>query len=178
MRFIGLFFLFTFFGCAAQKMAQICAERVSVVDRANLDGCTLLLQSENGQLLLPNNGEIFNYQPDQQLAVSYAPFDGMSTCMAAEQLITLTCVQRLSPTTCRPMDHADDGSWMEALLTTLQPRKISRYEVHERYYYELEFLKDVHWYDCQGFLVCSGSGFCQLDKSKLGSPITIYLAHR
>lgn len=178
MRFSLLLIFLMLMSCQVTKNLSYCDTLVTVIDLKGLDGCGLLLKKENGEKLLPVNGDVFNFTVNQQLAISYQSFDGMSICMAEQQMVTLGCVQRLSPLACQPVSQIQSGHWLEAIFKNDNPIQINRFHLMDQYLYQVMVGTEDKWYDCRGQLICDLPEECQIDLSKMKEKLEIYVAHR
>jgi len=164
--------------CQMNKRLSYCSTLVNVVDLRNLDGCGLILEKKDGQRLLPLNLKEFSFAADEALAISYIEQDGVNACMAEQQMVLLTCVHRLSPLSCQPIDQIEPDDWLGEVLSKDMPSQINRYEFEVQYIYQVISGDGEKWFDCQGKLICESAGDCQIDRSHLGKKIEVYVAHR
>ena len=70
-----------------------------VSDQSGLDGCGILLQLDDGSMLLPANIDAFNLDLTEgdTLSISYDVVpDAMSVCMRENATVTLTCADKVS----------------------------------------------------------------------------------
>jgi hypothetical protein len=167
-----------FGNCGVSRQANLCALEGKVIDAGGLDGCRWLIETPNGQKLLPQNGASFHLEDWQSIRFSYLPFDGMSACMAEDAIILLTCVQ------VKPQDKCltepwENITWLRQLVESQEIRQIDRYQLKDRLLYKVVTNEAGHtWYDCQGRPVCHSTEGCDLDEKLLREPITLFLAQR
>ena len=66
---------------------------VTVIDFRELDGCTFLLQMENGDKLQPENLPADFQKPGLKLFITYKYNDGMGICMAGKMITLIEVVE-------------------------------------------------------------------------------------
>lgn len=100
-RIINLLLIFCIFCLAACNSARSsngpdnCNTRGEVQDFTGLDGCRLLIVTEDGKKLLPGRilDNEFQLEAGQQLNFDYRPIDMMSVCMAEDLIVEITCIE-------------------------------------------------------------------------------------
>lgn len=81
--------------CLGRKQESAVKEQpsgtlVQVVDYRELDGCTFLLELENGEKLQPVNLDKQYQVAGKKLYVTWKNYDGMSICMSGKMVELLT----------------------------------------------------------------------------------------
>lgn len=163
-----ILFLLSAFCCAAwqcQSQKKIsdgdCTEKGVVKDFSGLDGCRLLIETENGEKLLPAliDDASFELQAGQEILFSYkeAP-DQMSICMAEDKIVRISCIRlagenRPAVPACLKLEKMEKANWLAALQNKHQPEKIIRYPYKTDGWAYLFTGKEFYLYDCQGSLV-------------------------
>jgi hypothetical protein len=101
IRNIKLLFIFGLLGlisCHSGKGSEVagsCKTQGTVQDFTGLDGCRLLIVTDDGKKLLP--GKIldadFQLEAGQKISFDYRPIDMMSVCMTEDQIVEITCIK-------------------------------------------------------------------------------------
>jgi hypothetical protein len=102
-RIIHLFVLCLSFlaACKTQQSngsTSPCSQLGTYVDMQGLDGCTFLIQLEDGRKLLPIYSREPDFQPKDGMKVrlDFKPADDMaSVCMAEDLIAEITCLERM-----------------------------------------------------------------------------------
>jgi hypothetical protein len=104
--------LFTAFTCDTTEVIHCfpsCCKQTAVVkDLTGLDGCSIGLELENGEVLIPEKrvyvqapkpeddpAYYFEFVAGDTLCIAYKEVDLMNTCMAGNDVF-LTCIQKIS----------------------------------------------------------------------------------
>ena len=94
----AFFCFFVVFACQTGKSSkdgQSCKTQGVVQDFTGMDGCNLLIVTEDGKKLLP--GQIldssFQLAAGQKIRFDYRPIDMMSICMSEDLIVEITCVE-------------------------------------------------------------------------------------
>lgn len=85
-------------GCGSNKGAKPannCNTTGTVQDFTGLDGCRLLIVTEDGKKLLPGRILDSDIQLEAGLRIrfDYRPVDMMSVCMAEDLIVEITCLE-------------------------------------------------------------------------------------
>lgn len=143
--------------------SDACTERGTVQDFTGLDGCALLIVTEQGEKLLPGaiDDPGFELQAGQQIRFSYREMpDQMSICMAEDKIVRITCIRldtnRPAIPRCDKVDKIEPKTWLAKLQTTHQPEQIIRYPYKTNGWAYLFTGKAFYLYDCQGALIRKG----------------------
>ena len=76
---------------------QKCSQRGTVVDKTDLDGCGLLIQTSGGQLLLPaeyaSGVDQSLLKAGAKIRFDYTEVGGMSICMAEDAIVRIDCLE-------------------------------------------------------------------------------------
>jgi hypothetical protein len=141
-----------------------CNESVVAVDMSKLDGCGMILMTNDDKKLLPINLEDYpvKISNGDQLSVSYTVVkDGMSICMAEDAMIKLTCLELISPSPeeidCPTMTDPVDFSWSKQVLLEIDLRRIEHIATSEGDYYWFRSKGDCRLYKCTGQFICIGT---------------------
>ncbi|NND32627.1 MAG: hypothetical protein HKN76_08560, partial [Saprospiraceae bacterium] len=147
-----------------------------MVHSGDLDGCEWMIRHRDGRMLLPQNAQEFEWVDQQAVMFSYTSYDGMSICMAEDEIITLTCLQRLGDMACNPTLEIADIAWLDQLIEAKNPVLVSRYALGNQLYYKILYAdKTTNWHDCQGKLMCSEASGCDFSKRDLVEESTVYV---
>jgi len=139
-----------------------CRELAIVKDFTGLDGCKLLIVTENGEKLLPAAIDDPNFilEAGQKISLSYKEMpDQMSICMAEDKIVRITCIQlfqddsRVAIPPCDKVDRIRKESWLTPLIANHHPQEIIRYQYKTNGWAYLFTGKEFYLYDCQGTLI-------------------------
>lgn len=158
--------LLVFLGCDTTKKVPAktsCGTVGFVKDYTGLDGCSLMIETEDDRKLLPAilpKGYVL--KDGQKIAFDYveAKDYGMTICMAEDMIIEITCLQNLELTQedmdkCVDTFKAEEVEWIKKLIDSKEPIRISKYFRSEKeIYYMLYSNSGSIVYDCKGELVC------------------------
>ena len=141
-----------------------CKIKGIVKDFSGLDGCTFLIELENGERWLPVavNDESFQLRDDQAILFGYQEAtDMVSICMAESKMIEITCISEITKPedrpvvpTCYDIENVADAPWMAEVVKTLQPFRIMKYTYLDGWAYLMLSKKGRKFYDCQGTDLC------------------------
>ena len=136
-----------------------CDEWAIATDRTSLDGCGMLLQTEDRLLLAANLGDLeLDLQDGDSVSISYDVIeDAMSICMAEDATVMLRCAVVLSQAPCEPFREPGQEDWSRELLRTMDPTRISFITTAGQAYYRFEKGTDCRLYTCSGREVCRGT---------------------
>lgn len=98
IKLLLVFGLFSLISCHSGKSsdgANGCNTQGTVEDYTGMDGCRLLIVTEDGKKLLPGNilDSDFQLVAGQKISFDYRPIDMMSVCMAEDQIVEITCIK-------------------------------------------------------------------------------------
>lgn len=98
IKLLIVFCLFGLISCYSGKGSEgstACNTQGIVQDFTGLDGCSLLIVTDDGKKLLP--GKIldpdFQLEAGQKISFDYRPIDMMSVCMTEDQIVEITCIK-------------------------------------------------------------------------------------
>lgn len=167
MRFITLLLaVLLLWGCCSSRKGQgdVCDTSGIVRDFSNLDGCRLLIELPNGDLLNPAvlpEGSILI--AGQRISFSFRELaDHLSICMAEKAIVEVTCLKTYDPNqvACITTDNPFEVPWMNDAFDRLNPVQIIRYRNAEPAYL-FRAVGEEYLYDCRGQLICKGTGEAQ-----------------
>ena len=157
---------FTWLTLTSEKCDQdtTCKESVIAMDMSDLDGCGMILVTENDKKLLPVNLEEYplTINNGDHLSVSYSVLkDGMSICMAEDAMIKLTCLELISKAPekvdCPQMKDPVDFEWSKKVLGEIEMRHIELFTTDDGDYYLFRAHGDCRLYKCTGEFICKGT---------------------
>ncbi|MCB0630236.1 MAG: hypothetical protein R2824_12860 [Saprospiraceae bacterium] len=97
INFIAVLSLFCFFACQSGKSSgtSSCKTKGEVQDFSGLDGCSLLIVTEDGKKLLPGKMPDTGVELKAGLKIrfDYRPIDMMSVCMTEDEIVEITCLE-------------------------------------------------------------------------------------
>lgn len=158
--------LLAFIGCDTTKKAPTktdCGTVGFVKDYTGLDGCRLMIETEDGRKLLPAIlPEGYVLKEGQKIAFDFveAKDYGMTICMAEDMIIKITCLQNLELTkedleNCTDTFKAEQVEWLKKLIDSKEPIRVNKYFRSEKeIYYMLYSKAGSIVYNCKGELVC------------------------
>lgn len=151
-------------GCNSKQQAAVkgeCGEFGIVKDFSDLDGCGLLIELDNGDLLNPAQvADSFQLKAGQRISFSYKKLPGMaSICMAEKAIVEITCIQRINDGTARSADCADTDNpfaidWMDRAIDVHNPNQVIKYKAGDGWDYLFRGIPMSFLYDCHGKLLC------------------------
>jgi hypothetical protein len=98
LNFLVVLTLFGLGACHTSKSSDTgtCKTQGEVQDFTGLDGCGLLIVTEDGKKLLPGkmSGDV-QLSAGQKIRFDYRPIDMMSVCMTEDEIVEITCVVML-----------------------------------------------------------------------------------
>ncbi len=183
--------LLAFLGCDTTKKVPAksdCNTVGFVKDYTGLDGCRLMIETEDGKKLLPAilpEGRVL--KDGQKIAFDYeeAKDYGMTICMAEDMIIKITCLQNLELTTddlnkCVDTFKPEEVEWLKKLIEELKPIRVLKYpRSEEEIFYMLAAKPNSIVYDCKGDKVCEipngEENDCHHTMQALGRGQLIYL---
>lgn len=141
-----------------------CKESVTVLDMTHLDGCGMMLVTEDKKKLFPVNLDDFaiEIKDGDTLMVSYAiAKNAMSICMAEDLTVKLSCLVITSPSpakvNCPEMTDPVKFSWSKQVLKEMDLRSIEHIKTAEEDYYWFRSVGDCRLYSCTGQVICIGT---------------------
>ncbi len=144
-------------GCKVQQSLEQKCNVHAVAFEADLDACGYLFRLDNGVTLeaLPH---AYDLKDNHRYALGYtSTFDYMSSCMAADTIIKLHCVQWISgPDTsdCYTKPTIEARSWLELVIQENNINQIDRYKFQDRFMYACYNAEKRYLYSCEGQLLC------------------------
>jgi hypothetical protein len=178
MRLLIVVTLF-FGGCATLKVSSFCESEGTVIRADQLDGCSWLIETNHGHKLLPVNADDYPLIDRQKIYFSFVPFDGMSICMAEDEIVTLTCFQTKDKITCDDETGWQEISWLSNIIEKQKISMVDRFSWGRYKLYQITHVDGKFtWYHCDGTLICNSLNGCGIPAQDLGDQVTIFLAHR
>ncbi len=136
-----------------------CTFRATAQDYSGLDGCGMLLVLENGNKLLATNLDSVapEIRDGDVVRISYTATDAMvSTCMAEQTIVRLTCFTTIAASTgCPKMVDPNRLAWSQKVMTELDPRQVESLKVDGNPSYRFVGKTESRIYTCTGDLVCA-----------------------
>ena len=174
--------------------SKSCFTTALVKDMNGLDGCTFLLELDNGDRLLPLEikGKNFDFKNNQLVEIGYKIVpDAMSVCMAETQAVNVTCIKLVALTggikpskpvkvECAELNAPYDKSWMKDNVIRIKPRQIDRYKYLDGWAYHLVNNETEYIIDCQNTTLCSGkrgNSKCKEYLSRMTEKFTIWVVN-
>ncbi len=142
-------------------MPDGCKTIGTVKDYSDLDGCGLLVELENGDLLNPVRvkGGV-ELQDQEVISFDYKVLeDMMSICMREKAMVEITCIVPLGKTpagmgTCVDTDNPFEIHWMDHAIDRHNPNQVLKYKKENEWMYLFRSIPSSYLYDCRGKLVC------------------------
>jgi hypothetical protein len=155
-------------GCCSKKPVvdgQNCSHTGTVKDFTGLDGCRLLIITEEGKKLLPASisDENFELKAGQKIRFDYKESDGMSICMAEDMIVEITCIELVSDegketVNCPPVTSPFITDWMRKAIEAYKPVQIVQYPFGSGSFVYLFKGDNVYLFDCNTKLICESPG--------------------
>lgn len=168
MRILIFLFVFTLaFGCKTRRQpaGDNCEVLGAVKDFSKLDGCGLLIELENGDLLNPVRvPEGLKLEAGQTIRFSYKVLeDMMSVCMREKAAVEITCLKIVGETQTAPGNCVDTTNpfsvpWMDKALDRHNPNQVIKYKFGGEWGYLFKAIPTSYLYDCEGRLLCETQG--------------------
>lgn len=145
--------------------ASVCKTMVEAKDFSGLDGCQILLITDDGQKLLV--GESLpgkSIEAGKYYAIDFEVFEGMaSICMAEDKIIRLTCLQEIKKDRpiikkCYNTEDVFDIPFLKREIEKNQPLRIIRFEFRGGAAYQINGEQGYKLIDCQGNNMCEELG--------------------
>lgn len=163
---VGLALLILVAGCHTHQSTHgACRYRGEVRDFTGLDGCNLLIVSENGEKLLPVEFAVAdaNLAAGQVVQFDYEEVEAVSICMAEDKAVRITCWRvesspKLKAKDCLNLTRIEDTPWLRDAVVKHQTAEVIKYPYRTDGWAYLLKGKNVVLYDCQGTLVCESKG--------------------
>ncbi len=165
MRFI-IFLLATvhLWSCCAPKNASQddCNVPGTVRDFSGLDGCGLLIELDNGDLLNPAVlPQGVSLSAGQRISFSYKVLpDQLSVCMSEKAIVEITCLKEFDPghAGCIDTENPFEVPWMDQAFDLHNPVQIIKFSADEEFRYLFRAVGEEWLYDCRGTMICNGKG--------------------
>jgi len=160
-----------------------CHLAVEVRNYDGVDGCGLLLETDDGVLLLAGNtprGEPL--EAGTRISIGYEfmrDYEGQA-CPNADAVIRITCTRllRVSSGLPRPVvceAYEKPSKWLVDLAKGYGATYITRFPWHdERFVYLLESPYGQYLYDCRGYLICQPRKNCLSFIKNFSKGVVIY----
>ena len=180
MKFIPWIFLLTFLNLLSscdQKKAQNsnpqqaeCNLHVMVKDYSGVDGCGMLLVTNEGEKLLPASMPKMDFElaNNQALKIGYTEMkDAMSICMMESKTIIVNCIELVAQTggvkpakqKCDDVDNPYESLWLKVIMKKHYPFQVDKYTyLNSRFAYYIDVGTKKMLYDCSGTLICEVEG--------------------
>ncbi len=155
------------FGCKVKPGAKggSCEVMGTVKDFTGLDGCGLLIELENGQLLNPVTlPEGVVLEDKQAIRFGYKKVDDMmGTCMREQAFVQVTCLEVVSSSETGTPDCVDTTNpfavpWMDKAIDKHNPTQVIKYQFGGKWGYLYKAIPTAYLYDCEGKLLCETNG--------------------
>lgn len=148
--------------CSSKKTSQEnCSVNGIVRDLSGLDGCGLLIELDNGDLLNPAILPVgVSLRNGQRISFSYKVLpDRVSICMSEKAIVEITCLQEYQTTSgsCTDNDNPFEVPWMDSAFDLHNPVQIIKYFNDGEFRYLFRALDEEWLYDCRGNLICHGN---------------------
>lgn len=175
MRYVIFILLVSFcFSCKTKKVIPVsCNTTGTVKDFTGLDGCGLLIELQNGDLLNPARvADGFIMEDRQIVSFSYVKLEDMaSICMRENAIVEVTCIKELGKTpvgseVCVDAENPFEIDWMDRSIDLHNPNQILKYEQAGEWLYLYKSIPSAFLYDCKGKLICetkSDHDKCQME---------------
>ncbi|MCR9288494.1 MAG: hypothetical protein NXI23_14040 [Bacteroidetes bacterium] len=172
MHKLTFFLLLTFFLNCKRAIpptdgSNLCNTVGKIVDYTDLlDGCTFLIELENGERFNPIKMSVegFEFKDGQKIKFGYIELeDMMSTCMAESAFVEITCIEDLNkssnndPNQCMDTKNPFEVEWMNKEIDRINPNQIIKYKYESGWAYLFKGLPDSYLYNCKGEFICDTS---------------------
>lgn len=163
MRYI--LFIALLANCFSCKVKSVVSEDCNTVgtvkDFSDQDGCGLLIELENGDLLNP-----LKIKPDFQLeerqivSFSYRVMEKKASgCVGEKAVVEITCIEVLGKTPdevdgCVDTDNPFQVEWMDHAIDLHNPNQVLKYKQANGWAYLFRSIPNSYLYDCRGKLIC------------------------
>ncbi|HFA50942.1 MAG TPA: hypothetical protein ENJ95_18180 [Bacteroidetes bacterium] len=156
-----------------QVLVNECATTGTVKNFAGLDGCQLLIELQNGDLLNPVKLPPKVALKDKQtISFSYKVLpDVMSICMTEKASIEITCLNILEEgitalNGCVDTKNPFEVDWMDKAIDLHNPNQVIKYKDGAKWAYLFRAFPSSYLYTCEGKLICETKNdhdTCQLN---------------
>ncbi len=152
-------------GCFSCKVKSTLSEECNTVgtvkDFNELDGCGLLIELENGDLLNPLKIiPDFQLEARQIISFSYRTMENMkSSCRGEKAIVEIICIRALGKTPegeggCVDTDNPFAVEWMDHAIDLHNPNQVLKYKNAAEWLYLFRSIPSSYLYDCRGKLIC------------------------
>ena len=157
-----LLFLICCLSCKTKSGIPASCDTVGTVkDFTGLDGCGLLIELENGDLLNPVKMKPgFGLKDKQTISFSYKKLDDMAgICMREKAMVEVTCIHEMGKTpvgagTCVDTNNPFEIDWMDHAIDLHNPNQILKYQSSNEWLYLFRSIPTSFLYNCKGKLIC------------------------
>lgn len=154
-------------GCKTKSMpAESNCEVVGTVkDFDGLDGCGLLIELANGDLLNPvklPKGALL--KDNQAIRFTYSVLEDMAgICMREKAMVEISCLEIMSDskpdtTNCADTTNPFAVDWMDKAIDRHNPNQVIKYKFGGLWGYLYKAIPVSYLYDCKGNLLCQTNG--------------------
>ena len=163
MRLLIFFVISTFcFSCKTKSaLPNGCKTIGTVKDFTELDGCGMLIELENGQLLNPVKMSIsFPLEAEVVVSFDYKILEGrVSSCMREKAMVEITCIVSLGKTPsgegmCVDTNNPFEVPWMDQAIDRHNPNQVLKFQDGNEWAYLFRGLPSSYLYNCRGKLIC------------------------
>jgi hypothetical protein len=160
---LTIFLMVTLFSCkTGNQQPTTCNTLATVKDYTGLDGCSLLIQLDDGTLLEPQSTKIGDLQltDGQRITIDYQIIeDAASICMTGDHIVNITCAQIVqSPIPnikeCHDVTDPMTVDWLKEAVLQHRPVQVVKYIFRTDGWAYLLKGDQCFMYSCQGFLIC------------------------
>ncbi len=170
------------------SVVETCDTNGTLLDLSNLDGCTWIILTDDGEKLLP-----MDWPPDfqkvdgQSIRYHATPIEGMNNCMAEDRMVKLDCVKSIEGKPAKPTCHNTtkpmEVKWMRLFIARNNIEQIEKYPYLDKYAYLFKGGNNNYLYDCQGTLLCQFQEIIQQEDCRsrvenLGNYTTVWAKNR
>ncbi len=163
MRYL-IFFTLLAWCCSCKVKSTLdtsCNTVGTVKDFSDLDGCGLLIELENGELLNPLKiVRGFQLEERQIVSFSYETIDNKkSGCVGEKAVVEITCIEVLGKTpeeagACVDTTNPFEIGWMDRAIDLHNPNQVLKYKNGQAWAYLFRSIPNSYLYDCRGKLIC------------------------
>lgn len=148
---------------ALPRARNKCSLPVEVRNYDGLDGCGILLETDNGALLrvgIRPRGEPIEAGTRISIGFEYMQHFDASSCTNEDAVIRVTCMRLLRVSSGLPQAvvceaYEKPAQWLVDAAKLTAATYITRFPWKEgRYVYLLESAEGQYLYDCRGYLIC------------------------
>ena len=148
-----------------------CNTKGTVLDYRNVDGCSLLIELENGDKILPVESlqKGLRLEPEQQLLFGYEILKGMMTaCATPKYNVNITCAVVLNEAElavknppvqidCYDSYKVNEIPWLNPIILKSKPTQVLKFSYfYDEKAYIIKYRDHSELFDCRGIKIFSG----------------------